>query len=313
MMEELNTYGRVFFQRCTEMVVPPLTPAEVAGIVGVEDPADAFDAYLITGGLPLICQEWPKGASMSGYLADALATPTSALVVSAERTLAAEFPGDALARTVLEQIGTGERTFTNIAKAAGGLQATSANRALGLLTTKRVVVRDVPLSTKPSKEARYRVADPYLRFWLTFIGPHFAELERGRSDRILGRIDTNWTTWRGRAIEPIIRDALTRLVPAQGLADAGAVGGFWTRTNNPEVDIIGADSAPVAKKVLFTGTIKWLDNSPLTQGDLNTLNRRLEAIPGAGTTTPLVAVSRSGVTATGAAATFGPGELLAAW
>ncbi|MGH8998973.1 MAG: ATP-binding protein [Acidimicrobiia bacterium] len=313
MMEALNTHGRAFYQRGTEMVVPPLSPAETAAVVGADGPADAFDAYLVTGGLPLVCGEWPSGAGLWRYLEEALGDPTSALVVSAERALAAEFPEDALARTVLEQIGAGERTFTTIQRAAGGLQPTSAVRALDLLTAKRVVARDVPLSTKASKQARYRVADPYLRFWLAFIGPHFAELERGRGDRILARVRAGWTTWRGRAIEPVVREALARLLPAAGLPDAGAVGGYWTRTNIPEVDLVGADRGPVAKKVLFVGTIKWLDTSPLDQGDINTLSGHLAAIPGAGPTTPLVAVSRAGAAAAGAAATFGPADLLTAW
>ena len=52
MMESLNTYGRPFYQRGTEMVVPPLNPAEVAAMRDT-GPADAFDAYLVSGGLPL--------------------------------------------------------------------------------------------------------------------------------------------------------------------------------------------------------------------------------------------------------------------
>jgi AAA+ ATPase superfamily predicted ATPase len=52
MMEALNTHGRAFFQRGTEMVVPPMSPKETAEIVGIGSAADAFDAYLLTGGLP---------------------------------------------------------------------------------------------------------------------------------------------------------------------------------------------------------------------------------------------------------------------
>jgi AAA+ ATPase superfamily predicted ATPase len=313
MMEELNAHGRAFYQRGTEMVVPPLSPTETAEAIGLDSPGDAFDAYLVTGGLPLICQEWPDGAGLWDYLTDALHETTSALVVSAERALVAEFPEDALARRVLEQIGSGERTFTNIARASGGLQSTSAKRALDQLGAKRVVSRDLPLSTKPSREARYRVADPYLRFWLQFIGPHLEELERGRGDRVLARLRTGWPSWRGRAVEPVVREALTRLLPVAGLADAAVVGGYWNRTNTTEVDLVGADRGPVADHVRFAGTIKWLDSCPLDRGDLQRLAGHLPAIPGADETTPLVAVSRSGTTATGAAATFDPHDLLAAW
>jgi hypothetical protein len=64
MMEALNTHGRAFFQRGTEMVVPPLSPTETAAIVGSASAADAFDAHLVTGGLPLICNEWDQSVPM---------------------------------------------------------------------------------------------------------------------------------------------------------------------------------------------------------------------------------------------------------
>lgn len=91
MMEALNGYGRPFHQRGREMVLGPLNPAEVGRMLGLE-PAEAFDASLITGGLPLICAEWPHGAGVWDFLAEALSDPVSALLVSAERSLAAEFP-----------------------------------------------------------------------------------------------------------------------------------------------------------------------------------------------------------------------------
>ena len=311
MMEALNTHDRAFYQRGSEMVVPPLSPAETAAIVGSATAADAFDAYLVTGGLPLICAEWPTGMPLWDYLAHALDEPTSALIVSAERALAAEFPSETLAHTVLTQIGSGEMTFTNIARAAGGLRATSATRALDLLTAKRVVTREVPLSTRPSKEARYRVADPYLRFWLQFIGPHLPEIERGRSDRVITRLQAGWPAWRGRAVEPVIREALSRLLPLDGL-DGAAVGGYWTRTNVPEVDLIGADRAPLARNVTFAGSIKWLEDKPFDSGDLGALAAATSLVPGADERTPLLAVSRSGCSAH-PAAILGPDELLAGW
>ncbi|MFM8896646.1 MAG: AAA family ATPase, partial [Actinomycetales bacterium] len=97
MMEALNAYGRPFHQRASEMVVPALSPSETAVMLDW-GAADALDAYLITGGLPLIADEWPNGMPMWDYLADAVADPTSALVVSGERMLASEFPAATQAR-----------------------------------------------------------------------------------------------------------------------------------------------------------------------------------------------------------------------
>lgn len=312
MMEALNSYGRPFHQRATEMVVPPLSPAEVAAMLQLSA-ADAFDAFLVTGGLPLICDEWTPGLTLWEYLAAALGEPTSALLVSAERALAAEFPAEAQARTVLSAVGSGERTFTNIGHAAGDLQQTSLNRSLKLLLDKRVLEQDQPLSVKSAaKDKRYRVADPYLRFWLAFLGPRMAEVERGRGDRVLARIEKSWTSWRGRAIEPLLREALDRVLVETPPFGAGVVGGYWTRTNDPEIDLVIADRQPVAKRILGVGSIKWLERAPFDRRDLAKLVVHRSLLPGATDGTPLVVVARSGCEV-GGVSLFGPDDLLNAW
>jgi uncharacterized protein len=312
MMETLNTYGRPFYQRGTEMVVPPLNPAEVASMLDAPA-AEAFDAFIVTGGLPLILDEWPRGATLWEYLEAAVKRPTSALIVSGERALAAEFPTEAQARTVLSAIGHGERTFSLIGRAAGGLNPGALSRSLDILASKRLVEARLPLSTQPSKETRYYVADPHLRFWLSFIGPNMPTIERGRGDQVLAAIKEKWDSWRGRAIEPIVRQSLLCL-PAGALpTETDAVGGYWTRSNDPEIDLVGADRAPIAKKITMVGSIKWLENKPFDGRDLARLIVHRSQLPGADDRTPLLAVSRTGATAVGDVTVLSPDDLLAAW
>ena len=306
MMESLNAYGQPFHQRATEMVVPPLSPREVGDMLGLSA-ADSFDAFLVTGGLPLICDEWPAGAPLWDYLGQALSSPTSALLVSAERALAAEFPPEAQARIVLGAIGAGERSFSNIGRAAGGLPQASLSRSLATLTGKRAVAVDLPVSTRPSKETRYRVADPYLRFWLTFLGPHLHEVERGRGDRVLERIERSWLSWRGRAVEPVVRESVARLPESPGW-----VGGYWTRTNDPEIDLVLADRGPVARQILTVGSIKWLERAPFDAHDFAALVHQRGQLPGASADTPLLVVARAGCDVPGVR-TLSADQLLDAW
>ncbi len=315
MMEMLNEYGRPFHQRATEMIVPALSPRETGTMLGLSA-ADAFDAYLVTGGLPLILDEWPSGATLWEYLEHALSTPTSALLVSAERALSAEFPSDIPARGVLSTIGgTGARTFTTIAKKAGVNQAV-LNRALDVLAAKRLVVRGTPLSTAASNNPRYRIADPYLRFWLEFVESGMPRVERGAGREVLARIKTSWDSWRGLAIEPVVHEGLDRLALPLGPAGrAGAVGGYWTRINDPEIAIVVADKAPVADEIYAVGSIKWKEGAPFDGRDHAALIVHRSQLPGATDTTPLLAVSRTGADR-GLATTIRiiePGELLTAW
>lgn len=310
MMEALNDYGRPFHQRATELIVPPLSPADAADMLALPA-AEALDAYLVSGGLPLILDEWPSGMNALDYLSDAVTDPLSALLISGERALAAEFPPDSHARLVLGAIGSGERTYSKIQHAAGGMAQATLNRALQLLTAKRIVSASTPLSTHRSKETRYAIADPHLRFWLAFLGPHQPEIERGRGDLVLARIKTAWTSWRGTAIEPVIRESLRRM-PDRLPGDPKAIGGYWTRTNDPKVDLIGADREPIAQRIAFVGSVKWRDNHPFDERDLGALISHRSQVPGANDDTPLVAVARGGLRVTSATA-IGPADLIAAW
>jgi AAA+ ATPase superfamily predicted ATPase len=310
MMEALTSYGRPFHQRGTDMSIGPLNPGDVAAMTGLRA-AEAFDATLVTGGLPIVCARWRHGEDLWHFLARELANPVSPLLASAQLSLAAEFPDHAYARAVLGAIGSGERTFTNIARAAGGIAHSTLTRATDLLIDKRIIAGDLPISLHPSKERRYRITDTYLRFWFTFLGPHLAEIDRMRSDLTLERIRRGWTSWRGRAIEPLVRESLARLLPARGIPAAPAVGAYWTRGNEVEIDIVGADRGPIAKELLFLGSIKWLENAPFDDHDLLALQRHRDRVTGA--PIPLIAATRSGSSTDRLDAVFGPDELLHHW
>lgn len=272
---------------------------------------DAFDAYLVTGGLSLLLTEWESGMSLWDYLSRSLHSPTSALLVSGERTLAAEFPSETQARAVLSAIGHGERTYSLIARESH-IGPNVLSQPLRLLAERRAIVAQTPLSTKPSKETRYWIDDPYLRFWLSFVQPVFPQIEYGRGDRVLETVRDRWSTWRGRAVEPVIRDALWRVAGDDLAPGTNVIGGYWTRTNDPEIGLVGADRGPVAKRVTFVGSIKWMESRPFDHQDGARLVVHRSQLPGATDATPMLAVSRSGSTAEGVTV-VSPEDLLAAW
>jgi len=318
MMERLTVYGAPLYQRPTrELLVPPLSPLEVARLTG-RTGADALDAYLVTGGFPKIVRLW-SGGNLGAFLKASLADPGSELVRSAARILDAELPANVNARSVLSVIGAGERTNAGIS-ARTGIKTTNLTVPKGPLTVlaeKRIITSALPLSTAKSVERRYWIADPYLRFWLRFIEPALSEIERGLGATVAPSIARDFSDYRGRAIEPLVRDALARLSMAGDatLSGARAVGAFWTRDNKVEVDLVGADrEAPPAGSVAFVGTIKWRGRAPLTGSDIAALVRSASGISGVDATTPIVAVSRTGFDRIAAPIRqIAPDEILAAF
>ena len=313
MMQALTGYGCPLYGRPTrEMVVEPFDPTETADMLGLPA-ANALDAQIVAGGFPLTMRSWRKGTGLWEFLTGSLTDPTSPLIVSGERALAAEFPVEAQAREVLAVIGAGETTFTNIANRAGIAQAPLA-RALDLLVNrKRIVSADRPLSARPSKDTRYVVADPYLRFWLRFIGPNMEQIERGRGELVVEEIKTSWPDYRGKAIEPLIREAMERLLPDERFGGARYVGGYWTRTNDVEVDLVGAGKQTRPERIAFVGSIKWREHAAFDSRDLGHLVAQRPRVPGADDSTLTVGVSRTGFDVADIDVKLGPEELLRAW
>ena len=313
MMEALSTYERPLFGRVKEMVVNPFELGDTAEMIKVGDPAVAIDAYLVTGGYPRICAEWRDAPDVAAFLDRQLGDENSDLIDVGRNVLAAEFAPQLQATRVLSAIGSGERTFTGIG-ARSGIGQTPLHRSLEALTSaKRVVSVDRPVSLRSSNDPRYRVADSYLRFWLRFIGPSLPDVARGRPDLALARVRESWQDFRGRAVEPIVRASLERLAADDPVLDGtGVIGGYWTRTNEIEVDLVGVDRWPDARRVTMTGSVKWRQRAPFNRRDLAALAGHRAHVPG-GADAKLIAVSRSGSSVEGIDRVYGPADLVAAW
>jgi hypothetical protein len=67
----------------------------------------------------------------------------------------------------------------------------------------------------------------------------------------------------------------------------------------------------VAGQLLFLGSVKWLETAQFDAHDLVALQRHRDRVTG--DPAPLIAVSRSGASTTGADAAFTPADLIGAW
>jgi uncharacterized protein len=290
-MEALSEHGRPLYDRPRELVVQPLTPADIASMLKLSA-ADAIDAYMTIGGFPELAISWGRGRTLWEFLDDSLTDPTSPLIVAAERSLRAEFPTQAQARNVLSVIGAGERAFSAI-QSRSGLPRASLDIALRLLAARRVVERQLPYSSRPGgKLARWAIVDPYLRFWLRFVEPSIELVERGRGSLAVELVRGDWSAYRGRAVEPLVRASIERLLHDERFGDARYAGAYWTRDNRVEVDLVGGRSAAAPPAIDFLGSVKWRNDAAFDRTDAAALATARAEVPGADARTRLVGVSR---------------------
>jgi AAA+ ATPase superfamily predicted ATPase len=314
MMRTLTEYPAELHDRPTrEIAVPPFSVREIATLSGISA-EQAFDRYLVVGGFPALARSWPASLTRRDFLERSLADSTNALVVNAQRIVDAEFEADVQARDVLEAIGNGEVSFSTISRATGIGQESprSLSLALETLMTKGLVEGRLPYAAPPGRrDRRYVIVDPYLRFWLRFLGPSIDEIDRGRTDLVVNRIERDWTSFRGKAIEPLIAASVERLLPDQRFGAARYVGSYWTRNNRIEVDLVGA-AEKEPKTVAFVGSIKWRENAVFARSDVDDLRAHRANVPEAEAAL-LVGVSRSGFGDADLDVKLTADDLLAAW
>jgi uncharacterized protein len=320
MMARLTAYDRPFFGRADNLLLAPLNPAEVGGALDLRG-ADAMDAYLLSGGLPGILRAWPAGVPALDFAERECADPASPLFGVPEAALLAEFPAPDVTRRVIEALGGGNRTHANIAAEAGSRAGAVPSGTLTpvlrrLVEDKRVLAVDEPLSVRPTRPALYRVADPSLRFYLAMGRAAHDLSRRGRVAAAAALLNRRWASWRGRAVEPVIREALSLAAADLPWPEASAVGGWWNRAFDPEIDLIGADRAPVATRIFYAGSVKWLDH-PFGSRDLATLERGAAQVPGFEPgESAFIGVSAAGFTdsaAAGLALTWRPEDVISAF
>ncbi len=304
MMERLTEHDRPLFGRAEDWVLDALNPAEVSDALGHRDAMDAMDVYLATGGYPRMVLDAAHHPDARSYITRELQNDGSRLTVTGLRILDAEFRDHQSARAVLEAIGSVEAGHATFSSTVANLAPDRAENTLGrmlptLVDTKRVVTIDVPVGAKPTtKLRRYHITDPYLRFWLRYCQPHLPAIARGRGDIAIDAFDRDFASWRGRAVEPVIHDAVSRLSATDDrLTEIVNVGSWWDRTNQHEYDIVGADRRG---RVRVVGTVKWRQTRPVTAADIADLAVARTVVPRA-TDARLLAVCPSGIETSAAA------------
>lgn len=319
MMDALSHHGRPLFGRLTPLVVSALSPADIVEALPGRPAEEVFDALMVTGGYPRLVTDLARHESVGDYVRLALQDQYSPLVTTARLSLDAEFPDPQAAYQVLAAIGANDTVDPGYSDILGELgEGTSRKTAETALTrslktlaeVKGLIEREQPSWAKPSSRLRrYRVTDPYLRFWFRYVERNVERISRGRSDLVIAAFERDWSTWRGQSIEPIVRQSVERLALVEpALADVESVLPWWVRDNSVEVDVVAATRTTTAA----IGTIKWRSRGGITSRELDQLAAMRERVPGAADA-KLIAICPTGQAPREVDLALSAADLIGAW
>ena len=287
-------YGRASAQ----LNVQPLPFGITRTYFPLYDAAERVALYAMFGGIPAYWERIDQSLSISENIRQQLLTPNN-LMQAEPRLLLQDFvrePDNYIA--LFNSIANGYRTQKEI-NTFSGLAQGHISSYLSVLEAAGFIKRRIPITAGPrSRQSRYHITDPYLRFYYRFLGSRQTQLALGVQEPALeeirrhlylsrkvpyhiskskdgtelfggttpGFIGTH--TWEEISREWVLRAGAAGKLPY--LADQ--VGPYWDK--RVQVDVVGLNRM---EKTLILGECKWSPN-PMGADVLETLMSKTSAV-----------------------------------
>lgn len=241
------------YGRAREIIkVEPLAPPFVAEGLGLRRAEDAVASFATWGGIPRYW-ELARGKALEAAQRDLVLDRLGILHDEPNRLLHHELRETMQAHSILSVIGQGCHRLSEIAGRIGK-PASSLARPIALLVDLGMVRRDLPFGEHPrsSKRARYRIADPFVRYWYRFVDPNRSLLQAGQLDRV--QASAQWPFHLAEVWEEIVRGSVAQVEidgTRWGPADA-----WWGRSTAGEAEIDLVAKNPENPLRLLVGEIK---------------------------------------------------------
>jgi len=222
------------------MKVEPLAFPHVADALRLSKAEAAVEAFATWGGIPRYWELARDFRDLRGAQRALVLDPLGVLHREPDRLLLDEVRETMQAHSILALVGQGCHRLSEIA-ARLGKPATSLTRPLALLHDIGLVARELPFGEHPrSKRSRYRIADPFLRFWYRFVDPNRSLLEGGDVEAVRRKkVDPGWPHHVAEIWEELARASVPHVRP--GGTSWGPASRWWGRTVDGamvEIDVV---------------------------------------------------------------------------
>ena len=259
MVEQMSYNAPLYGRFTAQLPVTPLAFPALADFLPKYTLAERVAVYAVVGGIPAYLEQF-DGAQSLGTNLKSLFMRRTGLFRSEPFILI----GDVIRREsktyegILKAIAAGKRTPSEIGDTLG-LAASYLSPYLKQLEGLRLVERRVPATVprdqrQASRNSRYHLADPYLRFYFRFIAPNLDLVEQELSDLLWERISDQFRAFIGAtAFEDLCREWVLTQARARRLPMTPEfVGSYWS--SDAQVDVVAINWHD---RSLLLGECKW--------------------------------------------------------
>ena len=196
---------------------------------------DLLTLYMLTGGVPKYMEVLiDSGAFDSEAMLKRATSAGSVFLTDGKDLLVTEFGKEYRTyASKLQLLSSGKEKRSEIED----VLQTEVGAYLKRLEDELGLIRHVsPAFSEPSsRNTRWTVSDPYLRFYFRFVRPSTGYVESGRYDLLLRSVKTGLPDYEGRALEDFFR---RRISEEDTYTE---IGGYWNRKGDVEIDIVVVD------------------------------------------------------------------------
>ncbi len=259
MMTRLVQYQAPLYGRFTaQLPVQPLSFADCAGFLPDYDVHKRLAVYAVVGGIPAYLERWNTTQGLNTNIERLFLKRTGwfrnePMVLISDLT---QRETDKF-EMILRAIANGNHIRDRIADAATIPTESLSHylpRLLDLQLIERRIPATVPLAKREiSKESRYFLRDPFLRFYYRFVDPNLHLIEQDLSHRLWTSMQETFRAFVADTFEEQCRVWVLKQAQRGALPfEPDVVGGHWAR--DAQVDVVAINWR---EKQILLGEAKW--------------------------------------------------------
>jgi AAA+ ATPase superfamily predicted ATPase len=222
------------------------------------DDAYTADEQVLTwgvfGGIPYYLEEVSPDATLAENVQRTILSRHGTLHDEPDYVLRMELTEPTRYFSILEAIAGGSTSRNEIAGTTG-IDYNQLSKYLNRLSRLRLVDQHVPVTERKerSKRSRYRIRDPFFRFWFHFVYGTGEQYDQLGADAYEALVEPELADFVSRSFEDLCCSALRTLYPYHTITETGQ---WWYGEH--EIDVVGLTT----DETLIVGECKFR-NSPL--------------------------------------------------
>ncbi|MBY0425498.1 MAG: ATP-binding protein [Cytophagales bacterium] len=233
-------------------------------------PLQTIEEYATWGGVPRYWELRKKHSSYKDAVFGLILNRDSILYEEPMRLFLDDMRSAIQAYSIITLVGQGSQRLSEIS-AKLEKTATNLSRPLALLVNLGYLRREIPFgeNEKNPKRTLYKIADPFLNFYFTFVVPNRSAIEQGITERVEKALEIRLPYYFSEAWEHLVRQSVPK-TNYFGIEWNKAYR-YWGKPDKRtemELDLV-AESADGTE--LLVGEVKWSENV-----DVQAIKEKLE-------------------------------------